>query len=165
MGDDQFLPDFFHFIGHRVRDIFMQNTQRFGSFCVETEEIANKLSNLFNIKNFSCRGRKLKAQKLIISPNVFCIQLSNINHAITLLQFTEWVKSTHSLAFNIKLNPVQIIQPNDECIISFNEIDAAIAVKKELQNKQFRDFDINFAHWHVPRRNSYPPVQASENEF
>ena len=163
--DSEFVPEFINFIGQRVRDIFIPNTQRFGSFYVETEQTANKLCNLFNIKDFTCRGRKLKAQKLIMSPTIFCIQLANINYAFTPSQFTEWVKSLHSAAFDIKLTPVQMVGPSTECIISFDSIDVAIATKQRLQNKKFRGFDINFVHWHVPRRRGMHSPREQKEEL
>merc|ERR1740123_2966305 len=161
--DNAFIPSFIDHIGHRVRDVFLPNTRRIGSFCVQSALTADKLCDSFNSGNYSCRGRKPKAQKLIVSSTIFCIKLSNVNHTITTQKFQEWIHSLHAQAFDIKLQPVEIFDAPKQCILSFDSIETAISIKQ--QSVTFCGVDIRFSHWYVPRKTiAYPdPTSSSDN--
>jgi len=57
--------------------------------------------------------------------------------------------------FDIHLFATKISNGSNQCIVSFDSIDAAISVKKTLQNSEFRGETLYFTHWHVPRRSSF----------
>lgn len=160
--DIHFIPELIQHIGHRPRDIYMANTQRCGSFCIRNESNANSLCASFNAKKYNCRGRKPTAKKVRISAGIFEIQLTNVNQAMSLPQFAQWVKqlsNATSYAFDIKLGAVEISEGTNECIIAFDTINSAIAVKKGVQKKKFRGLALYFSHWHVPRRTAYPKMR------
>jgi len=73
-------------------------------------------------------------------------------------EFENWVLSLKVYPFDIHLFPITISERdgNNECILSFGTIDAAISVKKKCQNLLFRGVSLYLTHWHVPRRVTYP---------
>lgn len=162
--DIDFIPSFIKHIGHRVRDVFIPNARRIGTFCIQNQQLADKLCSSFNSGNYSCRGRKPKAQKLTISATVFCIQLRNVNHAINGHQFHEWIRSLNATAFDIKLHAVEILEPSTTCILSFDSIETAISIKvqSQQQHAKFRNVAIHFTHWYVPRRSAYPEAALTD---
>eukprot|EP01083_Nonionella_stella_P277420 943101_1 len=155
--DEDFLPEFCKHIesssSKSLRDIFISNSSRMGTFSVKTKQIAEKLLASFSTNNISCRGRKPQAEIIPVTPTNFQIKLRNLNNCITSTEFISWILSLHYDSFDIKLHPVRIYKGSNKCILSFNTIDTAIHVKNKLTNILFRDTKLYFTHWHVPRRN------------